>query len=174
MDMETAKERMTRYLRTASPEDLAEFQNHRNQLSEDMSKLHMSLATRWSLTLGIGNGAGLAAVGSKLVGAPIDGWTYLLMPTAAAFAVGACCVGISQGLALWRHEHKARVISDQNSALNQADMSLWREENRPLSRRLWALETSAEVMAGAAFVFAVLYPVIALGLRYATTGTLSP
>lgn len=174
MHLETAKERITRFITQASPEDLVEFQKERNQMLEDMSQLHMSLATRWSLTLGIGNGAGLAAVGSKMLGSPIDSWTYLLMPTAAAFAVGACCVGISQGLALWRHEHKVRVIGDQNFALSQADMSHWREENRALSKRLWAWETSAEVVAGAAFVFAVLYPVITLGLRYATTGTLAP
>jgi hypothetical protein len=174
MDLETSKARVTRFIATASPEELDEFQKHRSKLLEDMTHLHMSLATRWSLTLGIGNGAGLAAVSSKLLGSPDESWTYLLVPSAAAFALGACCVGVSQGLALWRHEHKVRVITDQNYALNHADFSHWREENRTLSSRLWFAETSTEVVAGLAFVIGVLFPVIVLGSRLFMTGTLAP
>lgn len=171
---ETAKQRFERFLAQASDSELDEFRLNRNRMADQMNAMHTQVASRWSLSLGIGNGAGLTAVGTKIFGETVGPWTYLLMPSALLFGAGLCLVGLSHGLALWRIEHKAQVTEAQNIALDRADMNHWREENLKMTRPLWLVETAAEIGAAALFLIGVAYPLLVLWGRLFFKGTLLP
>lgn len=173
-EMESAKDRLIRFLKGAKKEDLETFRQERLRLSEHEFDVHKAAASRWNVALGVGNGAGLIALAAKLLEGKVDAWTYLFLPSAILFGLGACAVGLSLGLALWRSEHKVRVVEDQNSAIDTADLSRWREENRKLTQGLWFGETAAELVAAGCFGVAVLYPLGAVWVRLVTTGSIAP
>lgn len=173
-EMESAKARLIRFLTNANKGDLEDFRTERHRLAQHEFDVHKAAATRWSVSLGVGNGAGLIALGSKLLDGKVDPWTYLFLPSAILFGLGVCAVGASHGVALWRSEHKVRVVEAQNGAIDAADLERWKEEKRGLTRGLWRVETAAEMIAAGCFAIGVLYPMGAIWWRLLTTGTISP
>ena len=162
------------FIDTSESDEVEDLQMQVKEGHDDLLDAHKTVSLRWSLSIGLANGASLAALGSKLVGAPISPWTYLFLPSALLFGLGLVSLGATHGISLWRTEHQLRVAGARLAAANTLDPTLWREENEDLLDRLWWIETALELTAGAAFLIGIGYPLLALWIRLMTTGTLAP
>lgn len=118
------------------------------------------LSDRWTLSLAVANGGGILAVSSQLMSKDVTvEIASSLLPAAWAFAVGLILVGLGKGLAHYSALFSALGFewiikkAKQTGRAGVGDTSLFFES------LFWG-QVVAEVVAAAAFIGGVTYPLL--------------
>lgn len=133
------------------------------------------LSERWVLWLAIGNGVGLLSISGKLIDRKSEFWTALLMPSCWLFAAGILAAGCIAPITVRRHELARHLWLSRT--VNFSEGKAWQDlssEEKAREKGLLTVESLLEYASGAAFLFGLVYPLIAISIRYLCSGHFFP
>lgn len=137
---------------------------------DKQAELHRGASRRWALSLSIGNGGALVALGGKMLDADTEGLMALAMPSAWCFALGLIAAGILSPITSRRHR-LARDVWRRHLLRFRAGRPLVEPSQAENGEGpLLYAEVAFEWTSAVLFVAGLLYPLAVLSHRYLTSG----